>query len=74
MLLIDFACQCETKRSLELLDIVERLLNRPFDKLAEENKVVLKIDEELAHIKSIVDEVIKVCALKSSISYECIEQ
>ncbi|GAB0090874.1 Tuberin [Sergentomyia squamirostris] len=30
-LLIDFALHCDSKRCLELLDIVEKLMNRPFD-------------------------------------------
>lgn len=60
VLLIDFASHCETKRSLELLDIIERLLNRPFEKFAEESKIILKLDDELKHIKTVVEEVIKV--------------
>lgn len=30
-LLLDFACNCETKRCLDLLDIIEKVLNRPFE-------------------------------------------
>lgn len=59
-LLIDFVCHCETKRSLELLDIIERLLNRPFEKFAEKSQIILKNDDELTHIKSIVEKIIKV--------------
>lgn len=60
ILLLDFSCHCETKRSLELLDIVEKLLNRPFDKFNEENKIILKSDEELKFVSTLVDELIKV--------------
>lgn len=59
-LLLKFAAQCETKRSIELLDIVEKLLNRPFDRFIDDNRIVLKIDEELSHISMIVEELIRV--------------
>lgn len=59
-LLLKFAAQCDTKRSIELLDIVEKLLNRPFDRFVEENRIVLKSDEELSHITTIIEELIRV--------------
>lgn len=59
-LLLRFVAQCDTKRSIELLDIIEKLLNRPFDRFVEENRIVLKNDDELTHIKVIVDELIRV--------------
>lgn len=58
--LIEFASHCDTKRSLELFDIIERLLNRPFDKYTDENKIILKNEEESVHISTIVDELIQV--------------
>lgn len=59
-LLLRFVAQCDTKRSIELLDIIEKLLNRPFDRFIEENRIVLKNDEELSHITMIIDELIRV--------------
>lgn len=58
--LIEFTSHCDTKRSLELFDIIEKLLNRPFDKFAEENRIILKSEDELSHICTIVDELIHV--------------
>lgn len=59
-LLLDFVSHCDTKRSLELLDVVEKLLNRPFEKFADEGKLILKHEYELAHIITMVDELIRV--------------
>lgn len=59
-LLIDFVSHCDTKRSLELLDIIEKMFNRPFDKFMDESKIVLKNENELQHISIIVDELIRV--------------
>lgn len=59
-LLISFVAHCDTKRSIELLDIIEKLLNRPFEKFSEENRSILKNEDELAHIVTIVDELIRV--------------
>lgn len=59
-LLLNFVAQCDTKRSIELLDIVEKLLNRPFDRFNDDNRLILKNDEELTHITMIIDELIRV--------------
>lgn len=59
-MLLTFVAQCDTKRSIELLDIIEKLLNRPFDRFMDENRIVLKNDDELTHIKIIVEELIRV--------------
>lgn len=59
-LLLKFVSQCDTKRSIELLDIIEKLLNRPFDRFNDENRIILKTDEELNHISMIIDELIRV--------------
>lgn len=59
-LLLKFAAQCDTKRSIELLDIVEKLLNRPFDLFTDDSRIILKNDEELNHITMIIDELIRV--------------
>lgn len=61
---MNFVAHCDTKRSIELLDIVEKMLNRPFDKFHEDNRIVLKNDEELKHIDTIVDELIRVSWIK----------
>lgn len=59
-LLLKFVTQCDTKRSIELLDIVEKMLNRPFDRFNDENRNVLRNDDELTHITTIIDELIRV--------------
>lgn len=59
-LLIDFIAHCDTKRSLELLDIVERICNRPFDKYNDDGKFLLKNESEAQHIQIIVEELIHV--------------
>lgn len=59
-LLIGFIAHCDTKRSLELLDIVEKICNRPFDKFTDEAKFVLKQDTESQHILTIIEELIRV--------------
>lgn len=59
-LLLDFVSHCDTKRSLELLDVVEKLFNRSFEKSADEGKSILKNEHELAHIATMVDELIRV--------------
>lgn len=59
-LLLTFVAQCDTKRSIELLDIIEKLLNRPFERFTEENRIILKNDEELSHVIMIIDELIRV--------------
>lgn len=59
-LLLDFVSHCDTKRSLELLDVVEKLLNRSFDTFTDEGKTIFKNKNELAHITTMVDELIRV--------------
>lgn len=53
-LLLDFACNCETKRCLDLLDIIEKVLNRPFE-TQDTNKSnwqdIAKIVDELIAVK-----------------------
>lgn len=51
---------CETKRTIELLDIIEKVTNRPFDRYAEDNWIVLRSEDELSHIVTVVDELIRV--------------
>lgn len=59
-LLLTFVAHCETKRTIELLDIIERVTNRPFDRYADDNWIVLRSEDELAHIVTVVDELIRV--------------
>lgn len=59
-LLLNFVAHCETKRSIELLDIIEKVTNRPFDRYAEDNWIVLRLEDELSHIVTVVDELIRV--------------
>lgn len=66
-LLIGFIAHCDTKRSLELLDIVEKICNRPFDKFTDEAKFVLKHDTESQHILTIIEELIRVSRRTSEI-------
>lgn len=63
-LLMNFVIQCDTKRSIELLDIVDKLLNRPFERHAEDGRQTSKIDDEFAYLTVIVDELIRVFSLK----------
>lgn len=62
-MLLDFITHCDTKRSLELLDIIEKLFNRSFEKFTEEGKIILKNDNEMIHITTMADELIRVCTL-----------
>lgn len=64
-LLLKFVAQCDTKRSIDLLEIVEKLLNRPFDRFIDDNRIVLKNEEELSHISTIVEELIRVSFFSS---------
>lgn len=66
-LLLDFVSHCDTKRSLELLDVVEKLFNRSFEKYAEEGKNILKNENELAHITTMADELIRVSPTKNNL-------
>lgn len=59
-MLVNFVVHCDTKRSIELLDIVEKLLNRPFDRFTDENRMILKNEDELQHILGLIDELIRV--------------
>lgn len=66
-LLLKFVAKCDTKRSIELLDIIEKLLNRPFDRYNDDGQIILrndKDDKELPHITQIVDELIRVSSIE----------
>lgn len=71
-LLLKFVAKCDTKRSIELLDIIEKLLNRPFDRYTDDGQIILKNDKddrELPHITQIIDELIRVSVLALVIMY-----
>lgn len=68
-LLLDFVSHCDTKRSLELLDVVEKLFNRSFEKYADEGKNILKNGNESAHITTMVDELISVSSQKLAVGH-----
>lgn len=65
-LLLDFVSHCDTKRSLELLDVIEKLLNRSFDKFADDGKIILKNETELVHNTTMVDELIRVSIFRNT--------
>uniref|UniRef100_A0A182MSN4 Rap-GAP domain-containing protein n=1 Tax=Anopheles culicifacies TaxID=139723 RepID=A0A182MSN4_9DIPT len=57
--LIEFTIHCETKRCMELLEIVEKLLHRPYD----ENQVV-RSEQEAEDIILLVDGLIRLFIVK----------
>nr|CAD7441251.1 unnamed protein product [Timema bartmani] len=50
-LLVDLALECENKRCLELLDILEKLLNRP---LEQQGDVPITSEQDVADVKTVV--------------------
>lgn len=64
-LLLKFVAKCDTKRSIELLDIVEKMLNRPFDRYNDDGQLLLRNEKELAHITMIIDELIRVSSMQN---------
>lgn len=63
-LLVDFAWHCDTKRCLELLDIIEKLLNRPMDLFEQTKGGVPKSDAELMDVITVVDGLIDIFTIK----------
>lgn len=59
-LLIDMCMNCETKRCLDILDILEKLLNRPYTGVAEN---VFR-DSDVYDVKEVVSGLIDVFAIK----------
>jgi tuberous sclerosis 2 len=62
-LLIDFASYCDNKRCLELLDIAEKMMNRPFESYLLDGSVV-KSETDVEDIDLLIDGLIKVFQLK----------
>lgn len=63
ILLIELTSHCDTKRCLELLDIIEKFLNRPFE-LYLTDGITIKSDNEIQDIIILVDGLIKVFLIK----------
>ncbi|KAL7732977.1 hypothetical protein ACLKA6_002787 [Drosophila palustris] len=72
--LCNFAAHCDTKRCMELLDILEALINRPFDQtrqvasegLASEmgSSIIIKNETEIADINAAINGLVEVFAIK----------
>lgn len=45
-LLMKFTYHCETKRCLELVDIIEKLVNHPFDLLTTDGIVINSVNDQ----------------------------
>ncbi|XP_059607432.1 tuberin [Phlebotomus argentipes] len=60
-LLIDFTLHCDSKRCLELLDIVERLMNRPFEV---HDPTVRLVEAEIQDLLSLVEGLIRTFLVK----------
>lgn len=58
-MLIDFTLHCETKRCVELLDILEKMLHRPFDVYSSEG-FVLKQESDIQDILIVVEGLVKI--------------
>lgn len=63
-MLLEFALHCETKRCLELLDVVERLLSRPLDLYELNSRASLRTEAELVDVIACVDGLVDIFALK----------
>ncbi|CAG9838719.1 unnamed protein product [Diabrotica balteata] len=61
-LLIDLCLECESKKCLDLLDILEKMLLRPFDTYLSDNSS--HSDAEFSDIKCLVEGLIKVFIVK----------
>ncbi|XP_033337917.1 TSC complex subunit tuberin isoform X3 [Megalopta genalis] len=58
-LLVDLCLECDTKRCLELLDIIEKLINKPFC-----SDIPVTKDTDIKDVKTAVVGVIKILTLK----------
>lgn len=58
-LLVDLCFECETKRCLELLDILEKIINKPF---ASDLPIISEMD--IKDVKTAIEGVIKILTLK----------
>lgn len=59
-MLVDFTLHCETKRCTELLDIIDRLLNRPFDLHASSHPQFFEHEADVQDLIVLVEGLIKI--------------
>lgn len=72
--LSNFAAHCDTKGCMELLDILEGLINRPFEQMRQVssegsaselgNSIVIKTESEIGDIIAAIDGLVEVFAIK----------
>ncbi|XP_067006155.2 tuberin isoform X2 [Anabrus simplex] len=62
-LLVDLCLECDNKRCLELLDILEKLLNRPFEQYTTDAVTIVN-ESEVTDVKTTVVGLIKVLKFK----------
>ncbi|XP_054732687.1 tuberin [Anastrepha obliqua] len=62
--LVGFARHCDTKRCGELLDILEKLINRPFDQQPSTGEVMIKCESDILDVVTAVHGLIEIFAIK----------
>ncbi|KAJ4432765.1 hypothetical protein ANN_21404 [Periplaneta americana] len=62
-LLVDLCIECENKRCLELMDILEKLLNRPYEVYAANPAAILN-EMDVLDVKTVVMGLIKIFSVK----------
>uniref|UniRef100_A0A0A1XPT7 Tuberin n=1 Tax=Zeugodacus cucurbitae TaxID=28588 RepID=A0A0A1XPT7_ZEUCU len=62
--LVEFARHCDTKRCGELLDILEKLINRPFEQQMTSGEFVVKCESEILDVVTAVHGLIEIFAIK----------
>lgn len=72
--LSNFAAHCDSKRCLELLDILEALINRPFEQMRQVateantseagNSIIIKTESEIGDIIAAIDGLVEVFEIK----------
>ncbi|XP_077299280.1 TSC complex subunit tuberin isoform X2 [Arctopsyche grandis] len=63
-LLIDIAVNCHSKRFSDLFDILEKLLNRPFELYVTAEPIVLPPETDVSDIKAVAAGVVQICLHK----------
>ncbi|XP_055905756.1 tuberin [Eupeodes corollae] len=61
--LVQFATDCETKRCAELIDIMEKVLNRPFEQYALDESTC-KSEGEIQDVSTVVEGLIRIFVVK----------
>lgn len=62
-LLVDFTLHCDTKRCVELLEIIEKLLNRPFE-IFQNDGTIFTTEREIQDVIVIVEGLIQIFLIK----------